>query len=590
TCRLRKKKCDETHGSENDSCQTCVRLKIECLGWNPKRPEWMKDKKALEAYKTGLRGALLPVNLRKLSALQERPSPGASARTFQDAFLLDLAKTNSDHLASQQSFGIATAGDHGKSPLSESPRISSRLSPIDTFPNIFAYGSSQSSAPDPVKVPEFGSVDFVQSGAGLRETFHAAAWHSSLQEDHCIYYFEHVRPVQFIFAGNDVANVTCSLILQEPRGALTNAVCALASLHYKRTRVLRGLEAPDTDPGLSASKYFHDEAYFQLHCVKQARDAYSANDAVAALQLVWYSQLSGGATDWQRVFAVACEWVAQQTDLLNSDNPKLVLQGFSVEGQLIVKLTLWLDIFSSFTVMRPPIYMALYKRLVGPTNSQLKTSELRMESLIGCPEEVLLGIAEVSALAHWKAAEKDNGTLSNHELIRRGDEIEHRLRKSAELPVWGEADRTPLHPTLVQAGLDRVDALPFPRPEVRLLVAKIFLEAALLYLHTVVSDSNPGVPEISTSVGIVVQYLGQLPPSEVDRALVFPICLAGCMTDDLVRRDFFKGRLQALDGNLENSTRTRLLMEAVWQRRDESGATVDWRDTIQVQGLTLLLV
>lgn len=99
-----------------------------------------------------------------------------------------------------------------------------------------------------------------------------------------------------------------------------------------------------------------------------------------------------------------------------------------------------------------------------------------------------------------------------------------------------------------------------------------------------------GVPEISNSVGVIVQLLGQLPSSEVDRALVFPICLAGCMTDDSNLRDFLKGRLQGLDESLGNLMRTRLLMEAVWQKRDISGATVDWRETMRERGLNLLLV
>jgi hypothetical protein len=105
-------------------------------------------------------------------------------------------------------------------------------------------------------------------------------------------------------------------------------------------RVAHGLEAPETNPEHSTAKYFHDEAYFQLHNAKQVRGSYSESDAIAALHLVWFSQLSGGATDWQPVFAVACDWVAQQTDLLTNDNPKLALQSLPVTGQLIVKLTL----------------------------------------------------------------------------------------------------------------------------------------------------------------------------------------------------------------------------------------------------------
>jgi hypothetical protein len=96
--------------------------------------------------------------------------------------------------------------------------------------------------------------------------------------------------------------------------------------------------------------------------------------------------------------------------------------------------------------------------------------------------------------------------------------------------------------------------------------------------------------EISECVEIIVRLLDQLPSSDVDRALMFPICLAGCMTNDSTRRDFFKGRLQLLDGSIGNVMQTRLVMEAVWQKRDVNGGAVELRDTVRERGLSLLLV
>jgi len=41
TCRIRRKKCDERKDLSNGgSCDTCLRLNIECLGWGPSRPAW----------------------------------------------------------------------------------------------------------------------------------------------------------------------------------------------------------------------------------------------------------------------------------------------------------------------------------------------------------------------------------------------------------------------------------------------------------------------------------------------------------------------------------------------------------------------
>jgi hypothetical protein len=66
-------KCDEQR--EGDSCKTCKRLTIKCLGWGPKRPDWMRvcvrnclrkvtelilaqDKKAVDDYKANIKAQL----------------------------------------------------------------------------------------------------------------------------------------------------------------------------------------------------------------------------------------------------------------------------------------------------------------------------------------------------------------------------------------------------------------------------------------------------------------------------------------------------------------------------------------------------
>ncbi|EIW84309.1 hypothetical protein CONPUDRAFT_163469, partial [Coniophora puteana RWD-64-598 SS2] len=56
TCRIRRKKCDEQR--EGTSCQTCKRLRIDCLGWGPRKPDWMRDKQAIEAYKASIKAHL----------------------------------------------------------------------------------------------------------------------------------------------------------------------------------------------------------------------------------------------------------------------------------------------------------------------------------------------------------------------------------------------------------------------------------------------------------------------------------------------------------------------------------------------------
>lgn len=118
-----------------------------------------------------------------------------------------------------------------------------------------------------------------------------------------------------------------------------------------------------------------------------------------------------------------------------------------------------------------------------------------MDLLTGCPDEAILAIAEITALSHWKATEQIRGTLSIRELIRRGDNIEQRLRRNQiDFPCDGHLDQTPLDPNLVQqtSVVTEQGAAPFPSNNVLQQISAIFWESAILYLHTVLSNPIPG--------------------------------------------------------------------------------------------------
>jgi len=79
-------------------------------------------------------------------------------------------------------------------------------------------------------------------------------------------------------------------------------------------------------------------------------------------------------------------------------------------------------------------------------------------------------------------------------------------------------------------------------------------------------------------------------PSTVDRALILPLALAGCLTNDETQAQYIRSRLSAQDESFGNLRATRLLIERVWQAREQSGV-VDWRDVMRDQlGIELLLV
>ncbi|KAG6910838.1 hypothetical protein DXG01_007153 [Tephrocybe rancida] len=633
-------KCDEQR--EGDSCKTCLRLTIKCLGWGPRRPEWMRDKQEVERYKADIKAQLTRAGLIRgqprtsqvyqnsssMVPSQIRPHPyhRSSAPEISTSSsvhfdhpdygyrYVNTPREQHSHPRPEHNHvpGMPGASNSAFQQIPDPLYTDTPINALDLHSPFYYPQSvtpiSSSSSTIGTDIPiDFSHLGSSQEPAGFEFDLRPPSplppaplplsAGENYTQDHVIYYFEHVRKIQFIFAGNSLTNATHSIIMQEPRGAVTNAVCALASLHYTRMRVAQGLEAPDPNPENFAA-YFHREACLQLETAKQARNPYTDSEAMAAVHLVCYSQLSGGTADWQPAFGVLCDWLTQ-TGLLSDENPAITLHAMSATAQILVKATLWFDTFSSLSLVRAPKYLRLFKRLLGERGGYWPAvgdsdglHSLRMDLLTGCPDEAMLALAEVTNLAYWKASEQHKGTLSFRELVRRGDDIEQRLRRHRSTTGRpGDLDPAPLHSHLQTPAMEPRVA-PFPTEEARRTTAKLFCEAAVLSLHTVLSNANPGVSEIGESVETIVGHLNQLTPSEVDRALVFPICLAGSLTDNSSRREFCKARLQRLDDSIGNLMQTRLVMEAVWQKRDVSSVAVSVgiRETIQERGMNLLFL
>lgn len=100
-----------------------------------------------------------------------------------------------------------------------------------------------------------------------------------------------------------------------------------------------GLEAQNPNPEQSNYAYFEQEACLQLATAKQTQSHYTEGEAMAALHLVCYTQLSGGMAEWRPAFSVMCDMLTQ-TGLLDSENPVITLHTMTPTSQLLIKLTL----------------------------------------------------------------------------------------------------------------------------------------------------------------------------------------------------------------------------------------------------------
>ena len=90
----------------------------------------------------------------------------------------------------------------------------------------------------------------------------------------------------------------------------------------------------------------------------------------------------------------------------------------------------WHDIFASITLRQAPRFLDLYRRLLTGyiTRATPEDAEsANMAQFMGCPDDILLTLAETSELAQWKAQERQNGTLDMRVLIMRANAIENRI-------------------------------------------------------------------------------------------------------------------------------------------------------------------
>ncbi|OBZ72171.1 hypothetical protein A0H81_07618 [Grifola frondosa] len=335
-------------GARGDSCKTCLRLKINCLGWGPSGPSGCEcDKEKVAAYKASIkeqlsRAGLIRGNLAK-PGTPPPPHPIASSSTSapppSQAGPRTLRRSSSS--AHRHGYGV---------PAPYTSRHDGPHIRLTTMTLLFLPQATSARAPPPrlflrtLRAPHHDRVpaDAVSvppptptsppssprpwttrsSGRSSREHPRRAVARDAeqpTQEDYVLYYFEHVRRLQYVFAGDSLASTLYTIVLAEPDGAVATAICALASLYSTRMRIAQGLESPQPDPEQSPPNASTTRPSTSSS-TRRTTAAVQEHDAVAAVQLISYGLLNGGGTDWATVLEIACDWLAQ-TGIHAEENP-----------------------------------------------------------------------------------------------------------------------------------------------------------------------------------------------------------------------------------------------------------------------------
>ncbi|KAF8340410.1 fungal-specific transcription factor domain-containing protein [Cantharellus anzutake] len=408
------------------------------------------------------------------------------------------------------------------------------------------------------------------------------------QEDLIFYYFSRVSQMQYIYDRTSVDTMH-SFITRNPHGSVASAIIALSSLHDARMRAAEGGIIGHLRTSNSHDLYFN-RAQNELNSIVKSGRSLTEAEATAALHLIswwlfqggWQGGKSGGS-GWLEALDVACDWYEKNSGILSSGpEPLKTIYKLNPEGRFAARTTMWMDIFSGITLLRPPRFSRLYEHLLNYSPGQ---SDFFL-STNGCCDEVMFCLSAIVNLEHNKYHDELSTMEPYDREVAHSDFIlrSHKLRKQL-LSI--DCSTQPISP-FIELSMESSSSSAYPfthsNPNVpdTYPTSEIFRQAALLYLSTVTSGYSPSVSHTQDAVAALKLSLEAVPfdmVNKVDRSLVFPICLAGCMTDDLNLRNTVGNTITALQ-----------LMEAVWGMRDSTGEAVAWRDVMNEMKFELLMV
>ncbi|KAI0687733.1 fungal-specific transcription factor domain-containing protein [Cytidiella melzeri] len=570
------------------------------------------------------------------------------------------------------------------------PSVQSSFSPLYTMSNGYLEDTTdddlQNSLPSQEYVPippTMGSYDSVIPFE---------------QKDLVQHYMSNVLPIQYLLSDqSSIRSFIYELIRTSP--SARDAACVLAAYHRDRTNRYStypngtfsithggggGGGVGGGGGGVGGAMVPVDYMYHRLFTRLSQTQHFTEGDAMAGLHAISTILFKGGRGAWEQFLLVASKYVDGVLTNNRFYGPEDVMKHCTESTRFIIKTTMWFDVLASVTTQRVPQFLETYRQLFDTTNRAYieeptvnggmmttmmmngtgtrrhsSPPETSMLPVMGCENNIVLAIAEISNLACWKESQMMRNALSVPKLVERGMEIErkyinpggpcspsamratgHNTPEFGQAGVYNQHHQHQQHQQHQQQqqyhqqhqhqqnvmGLDgmappmsHLGPPPPPPPSTtssmpnssmnnehaeveirRSLTNDIFRASARLYLHTVLSGDFPSCPEIIESVTDVIECLRRIPLDKallsrsVLRSVVFGICIAGCLTDNLSQREFLMRLLDTQQGEgVGNVVEVKGLMQQVWARRAHKphGQAVNWREVMrESQGELLLLV
>ncbi|CAM1504395.1 Fc.00g019860.m01.CDS01 [Cosmosporella sp. VM-42] len=589
TCRLRRKKCDETR----PICDACRTLEITCY-FDDDKPEWMdagpRQKEMAEKIKSQVKKQASQRRDRKYMEMLE-----AGTRT------VSIGEGTPDHVDGH----VSGASD-------TSPASGHELS---------TPASSNTSGASPPEIP-WHSQFLVQPEDPTSATGTSVEVHFiMIYLDYVFpYFFPYYRPP--ILAGGrgwmldvlqsnksvwhtaiSLSSYFFSIVLAN--GEKEHEECTNRMVHQLQGQLQQGLRELQKEmcainlPGHRASA---KERLLVMQSILQML----IFEVATSNKENWRMHLDAALAMFLQILPKPELWTETLHNLysLKWPPPSIgIRRPFSTNQAALRFFTaniFYVDVMSSITLERTPRLHHYQADIIpgcstsGKGNAQ-SSGPLFMEEFLGLQNWVIQILGDIAALDAWKKDQKKKGSLSMHELVQRGQVISEAIKGGLQM-MEQEAQSRP-HQTknsFYTMPLDPMPSLQLGRSEEHpaLLVHNIiWLQAALTYIYVVISGWQPSSSEICYSVSRITEMLTQLPQDTCLRSLCWPFCIAGCLSpqedEDKYRAMMERmGPLQVF-GTIKDAME---VMEKVWSRRDTIDESWDVAKCLRILGHGVLLI
>ncbi|KAF5023531.1 hypothetical protein F66182_4398 [Fusarium sp. NRRL 66182] len=567
-CRVRHKKCDETH----PSCTNCTALGLSCL-YGSHKPEWMDN------------GQLQRRMGQRLKALVKRNARNRRGRQKIDRIHRDIADAHCSPTATPHS-DLTTS-------ISESTD--------GTTPTPHGHGSS--SKRTPTSEPGVNNTE----NLALPETFNG----SFLGLDRCqepltirreedlrilMIYKDYIFPLLYpfyhpsIFEGGHTwllvsamrNQESCQLMLSlatyffsvipifPGQGLQLCSTFAWCEVQRHTDEAFKGMQQRVEAFGrrgvsetLSESMYLLGDIMLLLQCetMMQSCEAWTVHLDAA---IILFEQILASPQLDSVVWRVPFDPENMSVEIASNLTPAQaqIFLSSQVAFRFFAANIIIADVVSSTALEQRPRLREHHKRLIcGPEATSLSLS---LSDVTGCENWVYAAVSDIVELEVWKKQTKKAATFSLMTLVQRASKITGKL----ELGLAGLADDAPDTESGQKSIFAWRSACP-PRHAYN-TITHIWANSAKLYLHIVLSGWQPENREILELVVANLALFQTLALPSWLSSLAWPFCLTGCLATQS-QQVIFRQLYEATEhlGRIGGLSEAVKIMEAMWKRRGE---------------------